>query len=129
MMVNKKYVTIESYGKINILGGIRGPITSPCYLDINVIIALINAGKAVYEVNPENTEEKTRLTRMNVLNTIYKPKSSTVKTTAKKSSVVKTSDVKSANTKTEPTGVETEVVQDTEKSLVGIDMFISNKHT
>ena len=65
-MNRTKLVTIETSGKIRELGGITGPITTPCKLDMNIIISLINSGKVVYEVNPENKTEKVRLTRSNL---------------------------------------------------------------
>ena len=65
-MINSKLVTIESSGKIGVLGGLIGPITTPCRLRIDVLISLINTGKVVYEVNPANVKEKIRLTRLNV---------------------------------------------------------------
>ena len=67
-MKKTKYVTIESSGKLEPLGGISGPITTPSYIDISVIVSLINMRKVVYEVNPANRNEKIRLTRLNVFN-------------------------------------------------------------
>lgn len=125
MARNKKYVTIESPGKISDLGGILGPIKTPSYLDIDIVIRLINSGKAVYEVNPANINEKIRLTRMNVLksNFNYSPKSQTSHNT------VKGSDVGVKQTTIEPSTVETTIVRETGEGMIGTDIFISNKYS
>lgn len=117
-MARKKLVTIDSYGKLEALGGLCGPITSPCYLDINVVIQLINAGKVVFEVNPVDIHDKTRLTYKNVLNHIYEyPAISHAK-------VITKNDINQ--------------VTDTDRHIndggnqkvrtVQLDMFVSNKH-
>lgn len=123
-MIRTKYVTIESSGKINELGGIIGPITTPTQLDINVIIALINSGKAVYEVNPANIKDKTRLNRMNVLKTIYRPAEN-----KSRMPMIKAADVGLANTTTEPSVVKTTIVQEIDDDTIGTDIFISNKYS
>ena len=64
-MIKSKLVTVESHGKLPQLGGIHGPIITPNYISINIIISLINAGKTVYEVNPANHHDRIRLTRLN----------------------------------------------------------------
>ena len=70
-MNRTKLVTIESYGRLAPLGGINGPISTPCNIDLKVIISLVNAGKVVYEVNPLNKSEKVRLTLSNVSSTNF----------------------------------------------------------
>ena len=134
-MSRTKFVTIESYGPLRVLGGIMGPITSPCYLDISVIISLINSGKIVYEVNPKNTKEKVRLTIDNVLKynfdfKVIKENTNSKTTTPKKSNmVVSKPQVKPNEVKKEiikPEKVKNEIVESKTEKL-GIDLFISNK--
>ena len=125
MSARTKYVTIESPGKIPALGGLLGPITTPCYLDIDIIIGLINSGKAVYEVNPCNIKEKTRLSRMNVLKYIYKyPTRNQYKTNS-----VKASDVGMSPTSVDPSTVKTTIVSETGEGMISTDIFVSNKHS
>jgi hypothetical protein len=125
MSTRTKYVTIESPGKIPALGGLLGPITTPCYLDIDIIIGLINSGKAVYEVNPTNIREKTRLSRVNVLKYIYNyPTRNQHKTNG-----VKASDVGMSPALVEPSTVKTTIVPETGEGMIGTDIFVSNKHS
>ena len=119
-MARTKYVTIESPGKLNVLGGILGPVKIPCYLDLDIVIALIGAGKIVYEVNPSNTKEKTRLTRHNVLNQIYDY-------SITKSKQIKAQDVGVSSATITPSTVETTIVKETGEGMVGTDIFYSNK--
>lgn len=118
-MARKKFVTIESSGKILALGGIMGPIKTPSYLDMDIIINLINSGKVVYEVNPANVKEKVRLTRVNVLkhNYEYPLKRSMVNTTKPAVQPVKNM----PNTSTHDN-------KSTDGSVT-VDMFVSNKYS
>ena len=124
-MTRTKFVTIESYGIIHALGGIMGPVTSPCNLDISVIISLINSGKMIYEVNPKNITEKVLLTRDNVLKDNFN--SSVVKENAI-NNIKPSKTSSSAVTKPQVTHKEnkTEIIKPREDKL-GIDLFISNK--
>ena len=127
-MANRtKYVTIESPGKLPVLGGILGPIKTPCYLDIDIVVRLINMGKLVYEVNPANIREKVRLNRSNVLNTIFVYPTRKA-TSAKKDNTIKVSDVGLHKAVTEPSNVETTISSETGESIVGVDIFKNNKN-
>lgn len=121
-MARTKYVTIESSGKIHALGGLVGPITTPCYLDIGIIISLINSGIVVYEVNPSNIKDKTRLNRMNVLNNIYTYKTNN---TLKTSTTIKVSNVGISSVASERDSI---ISSEPDKGLTGVDMFLSNKN-
>lgn len=129
-MARTKFVTIESYGPIPALGGILGPITSPSYIDINVIISLINSGKVIYEVNPKNIKEKIRLTRDNVLkynfNTTVKPEkiSNVIKNT-----VVKPVDNIGLNNQLINDSSVITTITESKPEKIGIDLFISNKYS
>lgn len=125
MARNKKYVTIESPGKIGVLGGLVGPITTPSYLDIDIIISLINSGKAVYEVNPANVKEKIRLSRINVLKSNFNYSSNRETS----SNSVKASDVGLKHIVTEPSTVSTTIVHETGEGMIGTDIFVSNKYS
>ena len=122
-MKKSKYVTIESPGKIAILGGIMGPIQTPTYLDIDIVISLINSGKVVYEVNPRDITDKTRLTLMNVLTDNYSQ--STSKTGNKCD--IKLSNAKPSNSSNKQSGVQTSIIDNA--NSVGIDIFVSNKYS
>ena len=126
-MARTKYVTIESPGKLPILGGITGPIKTPCYLDIDIIVKLINMGKLVYEVNPSNIKDKTKLNRSNVLTTIYNyPVRKS--TPSKQANTIKVSDVGLSKAVTTPSTVETTVSSETGESIITADIFKNNKY-
>ena len=63
-----KFVTIETNGHISELGGIAGPILHPCLVDLDLVIQMVNNRKKVYEVNPNNPNEKVLLSLRNVRN-------------------------------------------------------------
>ena len=126
-MTRTKYVTIESPGKLPLLGGIMGPIKTPCYLDIDIIVKLINMGKLVYEVNPTNVKDKTRLNRSNVLKTIYTYPVRKA-TPSKQSNTIKVSDVGLSKAVTAPSTVETTISSETGESIVTADIFKNNKY-
>ncbi len=61
-----KYVVIESFGQIGVLGGINGPIKSPIKLTDDQIYELIKTQKKVFEVkSPRELEPKIELTLFN----------------------------------------------------------------
>lgn len=124
-MSKTKLVTIESPGKIAALGGILGPIKTPCRMDTDVIITLINSGKLVYEVNPSNVKEKVRLTRLNVLKNNFNES----RVSISKSPVVKASDVGLSSVTVEPSGVNTTINRETGEGMIGTDIFVSNKRS
>lgn len=62
----KKLITIETAGPLSELGGISGPIINPCYVELTKIVRLVNGHKKVYEVNPNNHDDKILLTLRNV---------------------------------------------------------------
>jgi len=67
-----KYIVVNSFGELPMLGGISGPITTPFEADIKAIIAMVNGGKKVYEVNKANPSQRVLLTRENILKDNFK---------------------------------------------------------
>jgi hypothetical protein len=67
-----KYIVVNSFGELPMLGGISGPITTPFEADIHAVIAMMNSGKKVYEVNKSNPTQRVLLTRENVLKDNFK---------------------------------------------------------
>lgn len=67
-----KYIIVDSYGKLPMFGGIYGPVSTPFDANINAVIAAVNSGKKVYEVNKANPKQKVLLTRHNVLGNNFK---------------------------------------------------------
>ena len=61
-----KWVVVDTYGPIKELGGISGPIVTPCKIPIRTIVDMVNNRKVVYEVNPMNMTEKVKLRQSNV---------------------------------------------------------------
>ena len=128
-MSTTKLVTIESAGKISILGGIQGPITNPCRLSTDSIIELINSGKIVYEVNPKNSKEKIRLTRLNVYKTNF---ASTIKETVDKKKkvieeTIKTNSKPMVKPISEPN---TTIIPETGEAMINHEeLFQSNSHS
>lgn len=126
-MADSKLVTIESYGSIDVLGGLIGPITTPCNLDINTIVLLINSGKIVYEVNPKKTNEKIRLTRLNVRSNNFKPvQKAPVKQNTNHSDNKKKKYYYDKNESNDEKKTNVEETKTVEK-LVIADAFVSNK--
>lgn len=123
-MAKTKYVTIESYGNIPGLGGLLGPITTPTHIDIDIIIALINGGKVVYEVNPRNVKEKIRLTRTNVLSNNFDTNVKKVTTNA-----IKAKDIGLTQTTVKPSSVNTSITTGSNTGMIGADIFLSNKYS
>lgn len=68
---------IETKKPIECLGGIQGPLTTPTHIDINDVIDLVRRGYEVYQVNPDNSKEKVRVT-INNLKSIKFSRSETV---------------------------------------------------
>lgn len=66
MTEKTKLIIVESNGTIGELGGISGPILNPFEVPLSVIVRMINSHKHVYEVNPDNRNERVRLTLQNV---------------------------------------------------------------
>lgn len=64
--VAQKLIVVESVGAISELGGISGPVLSPCYVPIETINLMLNHHRRVYEVNPKNYKEKVPLTLRNL---------------------------------------------------------------
>ena len=105
-----KFVTIETNGHISELGGIAGPILHPCLVDLDLVIQMANNRKKVYEVNPNNPDEKVLLSLRNVRNEnfpVYTADKKTVKpapsissanTTKKTETVTTTTDNKKSTT-------------------------------
>ena len=128
-MVKTKFVTIESYGQIDALGGIRGPITSPSHIDTNIVISLINSGKVVYEVNPSNYKEKVRLNRLNVLKNNFS-NSTKQDSTKSISNVSKQTGTKLPQTKIPVAStVNSNIIHGNNNNSIGIDFFVSNKRS
>ncbi len=131
LSIKTKYVTIESPGPINALGGILGPIYTPCELDIKIVIKIVNSGKVVYEVNPKNTKEKVRLNISNVLK--YNFKSTEEKIVKSNKTFIKETNVELDKVIPEPSTVQTTIVQESNNNNrrddIGIDLFVSNKYS
>jgi len=127
MATKTKYVTIESPGKLPVLGGILGPVKTPCYLDIDIVVKLINMGKIVYEVNPANVKDRVRLNRSNVLKTnyVYPVRRAT---SAKKENTIKVTDVGLSKAVTPPSDVKTTISSETGESIITADIFKNNKY-
>ena len=121
-MIKRKLATIESTGKLSALGGLLGPINTPSYFEINIIINLINSGKIVYEVNPSDMSQKIRLTRENVLRDNFNQKINTQKHTE----CIKSSDVGLTKVNIKPSGVTLNISDNKSKSSIVFDDFISN---
>lgn len=66
MTENRKLVVITTNGPIMELGGIAGPVVSPCYVNVRTLINMVHSGVSVYEVNPLNYDEQIKLTIQNV---------------------------------------------------------------
>lgn len=64
--ISQKLIVVESIGSIGELGGISGPILSPCYVPLETINLMLNHQRKVYEVNPKNYNEKVRLSLKNL---------------------------------------------------------------
>lgn len=99
----QKYVTIESKGIISELGGISGPILHPTFIDLDIIVRMVNTRKKVYEVNPSNTSEKVLLTLSNVKANNFPQKkvvSATKATTAKTETKTETKAATTTDSKT-----------------------------
>lgn len=63
---NKKLIVLMTGGPISELGFITGPVLHPWYVDIDTVIRLVSNNKRVYEVNPNNRDERVLLTLKNV---------------------------------------------------------------
>lgn len=66
MTIKEKLCVIDYYGPIYELGNISGPILSAHKYPISKLITMINRGITIYEVNPNDRNERIRLTRMNL---------------------------------------------------------------
>ena len=128
-MARTKLVTIESYGNLHVLGGIKGPVMSPCNIDLPIIISLLNDGKIVYEVNPNNSKEKVRLTSENVLKyNNFETKKTIKPIIIPKKEKVKISDITKTKEPATPIATKSSIIND-KSSSIGIDLFISNKYS
>jgi hypothetical protein len=133
-MPRTKYVTIESYGPIQQLFGLLGPILTPCYIEIGTIISLVNSGKVVYEVNPNNPKEKIRLNFNNLLKNnfdniieetkVVAPSKKRVTQPVKKQCIEKQKTDSVLQKEQKP-----EKVKEIQNNKLDIDLFISNKYS
>lgn len=62
----QKLVVIETIGTINELGGISGPVLNPSLQPISTLVRMVYNRKKVYEVNPNNYNDRVLLTLKNV---------------------------------------------------------------
>lgn len=62
----KKLVVILSNGPIALLGNITGPVLNPNWISMRVIVNLVQNGYLVDEINPDNYDDRVRLTVQNV---------------------------------------------------------------
>lgn len=69
---DKKLVVLHDAGSIPELNYICGPILNPCKLPIETIQKLVINKRTVYECNPNNTNERIRLTTRNVKKNNFK---------------------------------------------------------
>lgn len=97
-MSTKKLVTVGGSGAIPELGYICAPIINPCPIDIDKVSSMVNHGRKVYAVNPNNTDERVLLTPSTVYEDNFAPK------------------VTAPETKTVPAPVEKKVEAKVEKS-------------
>ena len=77
--VAQKLIVVESVGTIGELGGISGPVLSPCYVPITTINSMLNHHRRVYEVNPDNYNERVPLSLKNLRKENFVRKNPTVK--------------------------------------------------
>ena len=70
-----KLIVVDGKGSIKELGGISAPIINPIRLEISKIAQMILAHRKVYEVNPENKNDRIKLTLQNVRRVNFKPTS------------------------------------------------------
>ncbi len=66
MHKNKKLITVLSGGPLPELHFITGPVFHPWYVDKTTVIQLVNNGRIVFEVNPQNRSERIKLTPKNM---------------------------------------------------------------
>lgn len=65
-MTDIRLCSVETNGPIKEMGNITGPVRK-CRLDLPKILSMINNGHVIYELNPENLNEKVRLTLTNAI--------------------------------------------------------------
>lgn len=65
-MAKEKLCVVLAEGRIPELGGILGPVSVPTKIARSSIIAMLNRGLPIYEVNPKNVNERVKLTFKNV---------------------------------------------------------------
>ena len=113
----KKFITVKTSGPLPELGHITGPVIHPWWVDVEKVVTLIHNGRKVYEVNPNNKEERVLLTLKNVrLNNFAKEvKEPQVVSAPKVETPTKVDDKKPVETKKEVTK---EVAEPTKKEEV-----------
>lgn len=77
MTQGDKLVIVKTTGILRELGNICGPILHPSRLKIAKIADMVNNGKLVFEVNPEDRSQQVQLTRLNVTSENFKKLPST----------------------------------------------------
>ena len=69
---DSKLVVVKTPGVLKELGFITGPIIHPSRIKLAKIVAMVNNGKKVFEVNPDNPDEQIELTRLNATSENFK---------------------------------------------------------
>ena len=64
----KKIINIKTNGPIKEMGNKLGPILVPCRVDVEKIKVMLENGRGILELNPENYDEKIPLTLDNLYN-------------------------------------------------------------
>ena len=108
-----KFVTVETNGPISELGGIAGPILHPCMVDLDLVIQMVNARKKVYEVNPNNPDERVLLSLRNVRTENFPVFTADKKTVTPAASISSSNNAKKTETPSNDTKKETSTTNDT----------------
>lgn len=69
--VERRLIVVKSTGVLPELNFITGPILHPWYVDVPTIQQMVINGKDVYEVNPEDHSDRTKLTIKNMKTSNY----------------------------------------------------------
>jgi hypothetical protein len=123
----EKLITVESAGRLTALGGIFGPIKTPFKADASVIIALVNSGKKVYEVNPANPKQKKLLTRTTIYSNNFTNTKKQELNQVKNTLTTLTGKTVGFTSNPGPAVVEETVDASSLESPVGVDIFESNR--
>ena len=62
----RRLVVVKTSGVLPELGFITGPVLMPWYVPMSKLVQLVNNGRDVWEVNPDNKAERVKLTIKNL---------------------------------------------------------------